>query len=219
MKERVVIPEILDELPAEDPRAKRSRRDLQLINSLMGNYRWISRRVWEIEVVDPHAWFEIGAGSGWLGECFRMRGFEDISVSGIDFAPRPERWPSSWSWHQGDIFEVFEALGEGRLSNGLVANLFLHHFKTPELQKIGKIAESRFSRIIVSEPARYPFFHFFSYAFFPFVNDVTRHDMQVSIRAGFRRGELKAALGLGRDWKHRESVTLFGAYRFEAWKE
>jgi hypothetical protein len=37
--ERVVQPELLDELPARDPRAARSRRDLRRLNMLMGHHR------------------------------------------------------------------------------------------------------------------------------------------------------------------------------------
>ena len=33
MMERVVVPEILDELEGTDPRAVRSRRDLRLVNA------------------------------------------------------------------------------------------------------------------------------------------------------------------------------------------
>jgi hypothetical protein len=38
---RQVLPEILDHLPADDPEAIGSRRDLRRINFLMGNKRWI----------------------------------------------------------------------------------------------------------------------------------------------------------------------------------
>ena len=37
--ERVVQPELLDELPARDPRAARSRRDIQRLNLLMKHHR------------------------------------------------------------------------------------------------------------------------------------------------------------------------------------
>ena len=38
---RQVLPELLDHLQADDPEAIRSRRDLRVINFLMGNERWI----------------------------------------------------------------------------------------------------------------------------------------------------------------------------------
>ena len=48
MKHRLLVPEILDGLPPEDPEARRSRRDLRRINFLMGNERWIARQVREL---------------------------------------------------------------------------------------------------------------------------------------------------------------------------
>lgn len=215
MKERSVIPEILDELSSDDPRAIRSRRDLRFINSLMGNYRWIRYRVRHTQLYEPHAWVEVGAGDGKLCDVL-PRGFP---VSGIDFAPRPEKWRDGWDWHQGDVFDNLRTLRKTRLPDGLIANLFLHHFDFAALAELGQIIDQRFSRIIVSEPARYPIFRTLGYALFPFVNDVTRHDTLVSIDAGFRPGELGVALGLSPSWKCRESVTALGAYRFEAWKE
>ena len=53
----------------------------------------------------------------------------------------------------------------------------------------------------------------------PFLGRVTRHDMAVSIRAGFRRGELPALLGLGDEWTVQEQCTRLGACRMVAWKE
>src|SRR5690606_611777 len=40
---RVVLPEILDSLPPDDPRAIRSRGDLRRINRLMGSLGWLLR--------------------------------------------------------------------------------------------------------------------------------------------------------------------------------
>jgi hypothetical protein len=46
---------------------------------------------------------------------------------------------------------------------------------------------------------------------------VTRHDMPASIRAGFRKGELAALLGLDRSaWIIEETETLRGSLRFSA---
>ena len=42
---REVEPEILDGLPAGHPDAIRSRRDLRLVNALMGNQRWILKQL------------------------------------------------------------------------------------------------------------------------------------------------------------------------------
>ena len=40
---RRVTPEILDELPASDPRARRSRADLRRINRIMASVTWLKR--------------------------------------------------------------------------------------------------------------------------------------------------------------------------------
>ena len=70
---RRVQPEILDDLPAEDPRAVRSRRDLRLINRLMGNHRWVLRHVAE----HSGRVVELGAGDGCLA---RRIGADSSSV-------------------------------------------------------------------------------------------------------------------------------------------
>ena len=48
---------------------------------------------------------------------------------------------------------------------------------------------------------------------FPFVNNVTRHDMTVSIRAGFRHDELAVHCQLGGELTWSEQRGLFGAIR------
>ncbi|MEM7601118.1 MAG: hypothetical protein AAF357_06840 [Verrucomicrobiota bacterium] len=213
MKERLVIPEILDSLPHRDPSARRSRRDLRFVNWLMGNYRWVRSRMAGSGVDD---WFELGAGEGRLSFVSGV-GMDSFTVTGVDFAPRPVDWPESWNWIQGDLFEALSGAAESRRS-GCVAVLFLHHFKMPELRCLGEIMNERFVSLVVAEPARFRFFRVLAYALFPFVNRVTRHDMQVSIGAGFRSGELQEALGLSSEWEIEESVHWLGGYHFEAWR-
>src|SRR5207302_10538427 len=61
--DRRVEPEFLDELPATDPRAIRSRRDLQSLNAWMGNTQIMAR---ELRSAFPHEppqrLVELGAG-------------------------------------------------------------------------------------------------------------------------------------------------------------
>ena len=86
------------------------------------------------------------------------------------------------------------------------------------LTSLGIILNDRVSRLLFVEPAREMLFRVLGYGLFPVVNAVTRHDLQVSIGAGFRRGELATMLGLDHSWQTRDTVTPLGAYRFEAWK-
>jgi hypothetical protein len=59
---RVIEPEWLDELPHEDPRARRSRRDLARVNALMGNDRIVAGELARLPALASVA--EIGAGDG-----------------------------------------------------------------------------------------------------------------------------------------------------------
>jgi hypothetical protein len=215
VKQRLVIPEILDSLATDDPRARRARHDLALINAIMGNYRWLSGKMRAADKATPRHWIEIGSGDGPLAGAF---GGSSEKVTGLDLAPRPPDWPTAWKWARGDLFETLPDLLQEAGESGLVANLFLHHFDDELLARLGVILNNRVSRLLFVEPARETLFRVLGYGLFPFVNAVTRHDLQVSIGAGFRRGELAAMLGLDRSWQTCETVTPLGAYRFEAWK-
>lgn len=167
----------------------------------------------------PRAWMEIGAGDGPVRNVLSPSDLERLSVAGVDLAPRPEAWPPGWAWHRGDLFEVLRDLDPPETPEGVAANLFLHHFQDSQLRELGALMNDRFARALFVEPARYSLFRILGYGLFPFINDVTRHDLQASVSAGFRPGELGGILGLDASWQWRESVTSLGAYRFEAWRE
>ncbi|HVJ46159.1 MAG TPA: hypothetical protein VM511_07225, partial [Luteolibacter sp.] len=102
---RVVVPEILDHLPADDPRAVRSRRDLRMINGLMGNDRWILRTLERFPEIASRGITEIGAGDGNLIRKIAA-GFPGNPIQAIDLAPRPPGIPDSVTWHQDDLFKT-----------------------------------------------------------------------------------------------------------------
>ncbi|MEM9081248.1 MAG: hypothetical protein AAGC74_11215 [Verrucomicrobiota bacterium] len=195
--ERVVVPEILDGLSADDERAKRSRRDLRLINWLMGNERWIGK-----QVVGGGGVVELGAGDGRLA-C-RLAGL-GLQVTGLDLQERPEGLGSGVSWVAGDLFETLAGV-EGEV---VVGGLILHHFDDGALARLGRLlAEKR--KLVFAEPLREVLALVEGALLWPLVNEVTRHDMMVSIRAGFRRGELRGLLGLEEGWRWEEWATLRG---------
>ena len=209
---RRVDPEILDELPSDDPEAIRSRRDLRLINAIMGNHRWLARR---IGIGFQTGWrvLELGAGDGELGQRLVQRNHVAANqIVGIDRAPRPLAWPAEARWLQGDVFA--EALPPAEI---ITANLFLHHFQADTLAELGRRLPSTCRLLVCNEPARRGL-HVWQgnlLAIVAGLNRVTRHDMRVSIRAGFLRRELPEWLGIS-DWKVFVSTTFFGAYRLEA---
>ena len=207
--ERALQPEILDSLPPDDGEAQRSRRDLRRINFLMGNHRWIRRQV---ATSGASLVVELGAGGG---EVLRSHNEAGFSVAGIDLIPRPEQLSSSVCWWEGDVFEhIAEATQSERAM--IVANLFLHHLDSGELARLGSLA-SNAAAWCVCEPWRSRFSLAQAYSLWPMVNNVTRHDMIVSIKAGFRSGELPHALGLDSPgWQVRERLSWRGGYRMFA---
>lgn len=198
---RLVRPEILDSLPAEDGEAVRSRRDLRMINALMGNERWVLKQEMEGQVI------ELGAGAGTLTRELA----KDHEVTGLDFQERPEGLEVPWV--SGDLFESLPEVA----GDTVVANLILHHFEDEALAKLGELVKGR-RRLVAVEPWRSRVSLFEGTLLWPMINRVTRHDMMVSIRAGFRKGELPGLLNLGGEWQWREEVSLLGGVRVLAWR-
>jgi len=199
---RQIVPEILDSLPGDDPEALRSRRDLRLINFLMGNERWILQQDYHGGVI------ELGAGEGALTRKLAERG----QVIGLDFQERPDGLEIPWL--AGDLFQSLPGV-EGET---VVANLILHHFENDQLAQLGKLIRERRSLIAV-EPWRSRISLAEGYVLWPLINHVTKHDMMVSIRAGFRNGELRELLDLGNEWEWKEEVSLLGGLRVLAWRK
>src|SRR5918992_5969575 len=65
IERRAVQPELLDNLPTNDPRAVRARRDLQTINAVMGHPRIIVRSMKSLRAA-PRRVIELGGGDGTL---------------------------------------------------------------------------------------------------------------------------------------------------------
>ena len=193
---RVVEPEILDELPQNDTRAIRSRRDLRLINFLMGNERWILRHLGQSRVV------ELGAGDGSLTRKLLSR----VEVTGLDLQAAPQDLTGNWK--MGDLFETLSATA----GETVVANLILHHFQQEQLIELGKQLANR-KRFVFVEPWRSKLALVEGRLLFAFVNEVTQHDMMVSIRAGFQQGELPKLLDPEGRFHWKEEVSLLGGIR------
>ena len=179
----------------------------------MGNERWICREVRRFPEAVGRGIVEIGAGDGVL--CHRLAQlFPEAAVAAYDLAPAPEFANLRVAWHQGNLFEAPVPAGGGVL----VANLFVHHFEGDEMAALGLWIQN-FEVIVLNEPDRCRLPHWLGGIMRPFMNRVTRHDMHVSIDAGFQQGELANGLGLtGRSWQIAETSTWRGARRVIAWK-
>lgn len=212
---RILVPELLDSLPADDPGAIKSRRDLRRINALMGNFRWLRRRIQESAGPEDTI-VEIGAGDGGLARNL-CAGRPELARSwqALDLAPQPSGWPTAAIWHQANLWSPE---GESCLAGAtvVVANLVLHHFDDAELQRLGRMLP-RCRLLLVCEPCRRESYVRQSRLLFPFIHRITRHDMVVSIRAGFRGRELADTLGLPpENWTCAASESWPGAYRLTA---
>lgn len=213
MRIRSVQPEVLETLAYDDPAALRSRQDLLLVNGIMGNHRWISRLLrlhrrpgWQMT--------ELGAGDGALSlKLAEQRLCQTHDLHAFDLAPRPASWPADAAWTQGDLFA--QNLPPSQV---LIANLFLHHFQAEQLHLLGSRIAPETQLILAAEPARYRIHSFMGRLFCSLaqLNWVTRYDMQVSIRAGFRGQELPDFLGLDSSWEISVRETVFGGYRMMA---
>lgn len=206
--ERVVERELLDDLPFDDPEALRSRRDLTLLNALMGNHRSLEAAA--MRVFRPGArLLELGAGHGQLSARLRRSPKLNVAVEALDLAPPPKDWPPDTPWHQADV----TAFSDFHRFDGIVANLLLHQFSDGQLATMGKRMGEGPRAILAAEPTRRRR-HLLQLQALGFaLGRVTRHDAAVSVRAGFCGEELPRLLGLDPDiwrWTCRESV--FGQY-------
>lgn len=211
MKRRVK-PEILDSLPPGHPDAVASRADLRRLNWLMGNHRWLVR-----ELAGRHRGgrvVELGAGGGELGRAvFAKIPSLQAKWTGLDLVAAPPDWPAKWM--QANLFSSGGTAAVAAASS-VVANLFLHHFEEPELSKLGALLSGA-RLLLFCEPARRLLHQWQGRLLGPMLNRVTRHDLHVSVSAGFLREELPAALGLSpRDWHWQVHTGFRGSLRMFA---
>lgn len=208
---RQLQPELLDSLPAAHPDALRSRRDLRVINALMGNHRWLVRTLAAV-LREGDRTLEIGAGTGELG---RRLAAADRPADGLDLAARPADWPAGCAWHSADLL-TFAGYGG---YDAVIGNLIFHHFTDDQLAALGRTLGASVRVIVASEPTRSRFSQRLFTLLTPLfgANHVTRHDAHVSIAAGFRDDELPRLLGLEPgQWRWQCHTSPLGAYRLVA---
>ena len=219
-RERVVEPELLDELPPHDKRARRSRLDLRRLNTWMNHPRVMARALSKnLNSPSPHI-AEIGAGDGHflLRVIRRLRQLPKGKVTLVDrldaFDPDiSERFNASGWRAQTEIATVSEWLAKTAPDSvdAIVSNLFLHQFKTDELTEMLRMT-ARCTRVLVAlEPRRAGLSRLCGHLLWAIgCNSVTRHDAGISIRAGFSGPEISALWPDKERWELTErSVGLF----------
>ena len=205
---RIVEPEQLDSLPENHPAALANRRDLFRLNRVMGNFRWFARELSRL-FPGPARFLELGAGDGALGRFLREAGgYRGWVIDGLDLWSRPPDWPAASQWFREDLVSSNRYQGY----HAVLGNLILHQFENPVVTVVGcRIAEAG-ACLLLCEPLRHTRPAVLTRLIAPALHPVSRHDAAVSIRGGFRLGELPGIL----DWPGpvEESETWLGACRF-----
>ena len=217
--QRRVVTEWLDELDPLDPRAVRSRQNLQRVNKLMGNLRTVAM-VLEVHA-PPHLEriVELGGGDGTflLRLARRMASrWPRVRVTLVDRLDLVAESTRSQIRQLGWELETVQAEAGDWLAadhgKGLViANLFLHHFASEQLSWLLRRAAQSAEAFVACEPRR-SLISLTASAGLGLLgcNAVTRHDAVVSVRAGFAGKELSALWPCDGGWVTSEgSAGLF----------
>lgn len=213
---RTVAAEWLDELPANDPLALGSRRDLQRLNFVMGHARLLCEALaTRLDGESPKRIVELGAGDG----NFLLSVAKKLSIhwpkveavlvdckDAVSQQTREEFATLGWSVKVAES-DVFEWLRSARTETAdvVVANLFLHQFPQGQLAEMLALAASRTRMFAACEPERAALPLTLSRLVgFIGCNAVTRHDAPASVRAGFSGKEISALWPKSAAWQLSE---------------
>ena len=223
---RVIEPELLDELSPDDPRARWSRCDLRRINTWMRNHRIMANALQSaVNGYRPQRIVDLGAGDGHLMLRVARRTaprWQNVNVTLLD---RQEVTDTrtltsfrSMGWRvetvEMDLFDWVSKAGE---LDVVVANLFLHHFEDSRLVELFRVLANHARVFVAIEPRRAPWPLFCCHLLWAIgCNSVTRHDAAISVRAGFSNNELSRLWPGDKDWQLRERRTGFFSHLFAA---
>ena len=196
---RRVQREWLDELPADDPRAVRSRRDLIRVNTWMLQPGIMARALLQHHSGPaPRTILDLGSGDG----AFMLAGGADAGAGGGAMSPSPcstgrtssaratRRGFDALGWSASTITaDLFGALESGQHSarryrhrQSVPASLHRRRSLAPLLARLAQLAPL----FVACEPRRAALPLLASRLLWAIgCNDVTRHDAVVSVEAGF----------------------------------
>ncbi len=198
---RTVSPERLDVLPPRAPEAEASRRDLRRINALMFQSRILARLVRVRVDGPPRRIAELGCGDGYLTLALARKLapiWPGARLTLIDAHPivsdtvRDEITKLGWTV-EVRTRDAMDWLSVSPRQDLVYCNLFLHHFESAALSRLLCAIAAVTVICVAAEPRRGAVAQMGARSLALMgANSVTRHDAVVSVRAGFRAGELGA---------------------------
>ncbi len=217
---RQLEPELLDTLPADDPRAQRARRDLQRVNAVMGQAS-IWKRIMKMASLPqvPRTIVELGAGDGtlmlrlartWAAHwpCVklylvdRQPAVADTTISAFTLLG----WDA-----EAIVAEVTDWITRMPPADIIVTNLFLHHFSDTSLTNLLRNISQKSHVFMACEPRR-SWTALIGSQLLALIGcgPVARYDAVVSVRAGFSGREIASLWPAGENWQLQEqSAGLF----------
>ena len=225
---RIVQPEILDNLLPQNPDAIASRRDLNRINRMMRNHVIMAdalEKNWPGP--PPGQLTEIGAGDGKFLLAVAQKispRWPNVRVTLLDrqksVAPETLAGFTALGWRvEAVVADVFDWPRNFEPRGVVVANLFLHHFQEARLTELLYTVAPRAELFVALEPRREAAALFLTRCLWALgCNFVTRHDAAVSVRAGFDGHELSALWPDKQNWKLAEHRTGMCSHIFSARK-
>lgn len=240
---RVVLPEVLDGLAADDRTALRSRRDLQRMHRAMGTRGTLMRALRALPLTHTRSAsptllrvLELGAGDGslMLRVARSLQGqWPAVALTLLDRLPLltaatvAEYALAGWTVtaEVGDAIDWAARANAERFAppqsrpswDVIVANLFLHHFRTAELAALLAAVAGSSVHFVACEPRR----AWLAWAGSHLVgalgaNAVTREDAVLSVHAGFRDQELRVLWPATSDWILSEAAVGLFSHCFVA---
>jgi hypothetical protein len=220
MFERKCIgPDLLDQLPAEDPRAIRSRRDIKWINSTMMQ-RGVMARALMRRFADrkPRSLLDLGTGDGTflLSVARRLaprwKGIHAVLLDRVNIVSDETREAfNSLGWHVDVVADdVFSYLQRPRstLNDLVIANLFIHHFPERELARLLALIAQSTRAFVACEPRRSWLGIFGSRMLWAIgCSALSIHDCIVGVRAGFIDGEISSSWPQDGSWQVDEYAS------------
>jgi SAM-dependent methyltransferase len=211
---RRVLPELLDGLAGEDPRAQRSRNDLRRVHRAMGTLSIVLGALDRSSSGSaPRDLLELGAGDGSLLLRIaqqRASRWPNVQVTFLDrlnlVTPDTLHQLRKLGWTARvvtmDVFDWLARPDDARW-DVVLANLFAHHFPAAELERLLAGIATRARAFVCCEPRRATLSLVGSHLVGLLgAGHVTRQDAVSSVHAGFQAQELTGK------WPGRENWLL-----------